>query len=46
MPTITAISADGQHHMSVVREENVAKEIKIMQNKRLLNIKVERDNKN
>jgi hypothetical protein len=43
MPTITAISPDGQQRMHVVREENIAKEVKIMQNQGLLQIRVTRE---
>jgi hypothetical protein len=38
--TINAVSADGQQHIVTVRESEVAKRIKIMKNKGLLNIKV------
>lgn len=41
MPTIKAITADGQLYMSVVREENVQKEVKEMKRKGLLNITIE-----
>jgi len=40
MPTINAVTPDRQQYMAVVRQENVAKEIKIMQNKGFLKIKV------
>lgn len=38
--TIYSITADGQEHLSSVHRDNVAKQIKILQNKRHLNIKV------
>jgi hypothetical protein len=38
--TINAVSADGQPHIVTVRESELAKHIKMMKNKGLLNIKV------
>jgi len=40
MPTINAVTPDRQQYIATVRPENVAKEIKIMQNKGFLKIKV------
>lgn len=40
MLTIRAISADGQQHIVTCRDSEVAKHIKIMQNKGFLHIKV------
>jgi hypothetical protein len=41
--TITAKDADGQIHIHTVVEENIAKTIKMMQQRGLFGIKVNRD---
>ena len=43
MLIITAVSADGQQYVVTCEQSEVAKQVKIMQNKKLLHIKVNSD---